>query len=77
MEWLQLVINAALGFDSYLVMRHGVRPSPSKPSPPIDGPKCAGSGLPQIRQLGCYFCNDVVAPSDVSIDGLFRRDSLC
>jgi ubiquitin-like modifier-activating enzyme ATG7 len=38
-------INAALAFDSYLVMRHGLR----------------GQGA---QQVGCYFCNDVVAPID-------------
>lgn len=43
----KMVINAALGFDSYLVMRHG---SPLSPD---------------VR-LGCYFCNDIVAPTDVS-----------
>ncbi|KAI7864677.1 E1-like protein-activating enzyme Gsa7p/Apg7p [Spinellus fusiger] len=42
----KLVINAALGFDSYLVMRHGVQPS----------------------SLGCYFCNDIVAPTDSLTD---------
>ncbi len=41
----KLVVNAALGFDSYLVMRHGNRTRGD----------CA---------LGCYFCSDVVAPSD-------------
>ena len=35
-------MNAALGFDSFLVMRHGYE-----------------------QNLGCYFCNDVVAPTDV------------
>lgn len=35
------VINVALGFDSYLVMRHGLN-----------------------RNLGCYFCHDIVAPKD-------------
>jgi ubiquitin-like modifier-activating enzyme ATG7 len=40
----KMVINAALGFDSYLVMRHG----------PLGG------------KLGCYYCNDIVAPADVS-----------
>ena len=40
----KLVINAALGFDSLLVMRHGMPGSPC--------------------QLGCYFCNDVVAPAN-------------
>jgi ubiquitin-like modifier-activating enzyme ATG7 len=45
----QIVINAALGFDSYLVMRHGARKSTSSP-----------------ERLGCYFCNDIVTPGDVS-----------
>jgi ubiquitin-like modifier-activating enzyme ATG7 len=42
----KIVLNAALGFDSYMVMRHGV------------------SSQPEAEQLGCYFCNDVVAPGD-------------
>jgi ubiquitin-like modifier-activating enzyme ATG7 len=50
-------MNAALGFDSYLVMRHGL-PSQrvaSDASDPLHG-----------SRLGCYFCNDIVAPMDVS-----------
>jgi ubiquitin-like modifier-activating enzyme ATG7 len=43
----KIVLNAALGFDTFLVMRHGMR-SAVKNQP-----------------LGCYFCNDVVAPQDV------------
>ncbi|KAI1625315.1 autophagy-like protein 7 [Exophiala viscosa] len=43
----KIVMNAALGFDTYVVMRHGVR---------LEGA--------QDRELGCYFCNDVVAPAD-------------
>lgn len=43
----KIVMNAALGFDTYMVMRHGVKP---------EGP--------QHQELGCYFCNDVVAPQD-------------
>ncbi|MCL4126216.1 UNVERIFIED_CONTAM: hypothetical protein GTU68_042363 [Idotea baltica] len=47
------VLTAALGFDSYLVMRHGV--------PMEDGQN------PEDR-VGCYFCNDVVAPGDSTSD---------
>ena len=43
----KIVMNAALGFDTFVVMRHGVK---------IDS---APGG-----ELGCYFCNDVVAPAD-------------
>jgi ubiquitin-like modifier-activating enzyme ATG7 len=43
-------MNAALGFDSYLVMRHGAREKPAHGS----------------TKLGCYYCNDIVAPADVS-----------
>ena len=44
----KIVMNAALGFDSFVVMRHGVQKED-----------------PQ-SELGCYFCNDVVAPVNVS-----------
>lgn len=41
----KMLINAALGLDSWLVMRHG------------------GDTTKQAT-LGCYFCNDVVAPEN-------------
>ncbi|ORZ40662.1 hypothetical protein BCR44DRAFT_1481771 [Catenaria anguillulae PL171] len=44
------VINAALGFDSFVVMRHS-------------------------DELGCYFCNDVVAPTDSLSDRTL--DQMC
>lgn len=44
----KLVINVALGFDSYLVIRHGI----------------LNSDLDYSSRLGCYFCNDVVAPGN-------------
>lgn len=46
----KLVMNAALGFDSFVVMRHGM-----------------GDRQRRGHDLGCYFCNDVVAPSNVSL----------
>lgn len=45
----KIVMNAALGFDSFVVMRHGT-----------------SNGSNAGQDLGCYFCNDVVAPADVS-----------
>ena len=51
----QIVLNAALGFDSFLVMRHGARAS----SP----------------RLGCYYCNDIVAPTDVRQSNFCPHDS--
>eukprot|EP01116_Phalansterium_solitarium_P005562 TRINITY_DN1735_c0_g2_i2.p1 TRINITY_DN1735_c0_g2~~TRINITY_DN1735_c0_g2_i2.p1 ORF type:complete len:716 (+),score=212.12 TRINITY_DN1735_c0_g2_i2:935-3082(+) len=61
----KLVINAALGFDTLLVMRHGVNHSPSQPSQPSQ-PASAGTTAvaPDSTGLGCYFCNDVVAPQN-------------
>ena len=46
----KIVLNAALGFDTYVVMRHGM-----------------SDGNSPGQELGCYFCNDVVAPADVSL----------
>lgn len=47
----KIVINSALGFDTYVVMRHGSRQSQAEEK--------------QQQSLGCYFCNDIVAPTDV------------
>ncbi|TKX21483.1 putative ubiquitin-like modifier-activating enzyme atg7 [Elsinoe australis] len=78
----KIVINAALGFDTYMVMRHGIRTSTKRRT------SSSSSGLPitershkmhpdlstlsaadaqdppQLDELGCYFCSDVVAPKD-------------
>lgn len=69
----KLVINAALGFDSYLVMRHGAPPGHASPSE-IATEKTDASKSWHGR-LGCYFCNDVVAPSDSLTDRTL--DQMC
>ncbi|KIJ16262.1 hypothetical protein PAXINDRAFT_168437 [Paxillus involutus ATCC 200175] len=54
----KIVLNAALGFDTYLVMRHGARASTSTGT-----------------RLGCYYCNDIVAPTDSLTDRTL--DQMC
>lgn len=55
----KIVMNAALGFDSYLVMRHGARSTFAKGD----------------TRLGCYYCNDIVAPADSLSDRTL--DQMC
>ena len=93
----KIVVNAALGFDTYFVMRHGMRPASAtstdsaKPtssaslssasslplsktqSPPTpQPPDTASSKISEDLGLGCYFCNDIIAPSsslrDLTLD---------
>lgn len=56
-----------MGFDTFLVMRHGmrVRSIPTR----ADSNNAAHSTVP----LGCYFCNDVVAPADVMVNVVFSH----
>ncbi|KPP66818.1 ubiquitin-like modifier-activating enzyme ATG7-like [Scleropages formosus] len=92
----KLIINAALGFDTFVVMRHGLKrpkgvesaassPSSAEPSPASETCSSSSSTSPSNRgaagfpgsslfsnipghRLGCYFCNDVVAPGDSTRD---------
>ena len=59
------MINAALGFDTFMVMRHGVSSDRE-------------NTREKFYSLGCYFCNDVVAPTNVSVElkGGIRRINL-
>nr|XP_020836714.1 ubiquitin-like modifier-activating enzyme ATG7 isoform X4 [Phascolarctos cinereus] len=72
----KLVINAALGFDTFVVMRHGLKkpkhrgagdPHPSHVTASADLGSSLFSNIPGYK-LGCYFCNDVVAPGDSTRD---------
>ncbi|XP_044156498.1 ubiquitin-like modifier-activating enzyme ATG7 [Bufo gargarizans] len=72
----KLVINAALGFDTFVVMRHGLKKGKQEEandshSSILGSSDLLGSSLfsniPGYK-LGCYFCNDVVAPGDSTRD---------
>ncbi|VDC02149.1 unnamed protein product [Peniophora sp. CBMAI 1063] len=54
----KIILNAALGFDTFLVMRHGAR-----------------TESPDGTRLGCYYCNDIVAPADSLSDRTL--DQMC
>uniref|UniRef100_A0A674MUR8 Ubiquitin-like modifier-activating enzyme ATG7 n=1 Tax=Takifugu rubripes TaxID=31033 RepID=A0A674MUR8_TAKRU len=65
----KLVVNAALGFDTFVVMRHGLKKPPATLS--VSAASFSGSSLFSNipgHKLGCYFCNDVVAPGDSTRD---------
>lgn len=64
------MITAALGFDTFLVMRHGSREAGNV----VSQGTAPFSAIPG-SSLGCYFCNDVVAPGDVSL--LLEKLALC
>uniref|UniRef100_A0A182VPS7 Ubiquitin-like modifier-activating enzyme ATG7 n=1 Tax=Anopheles minimus TaxID=112268 RepID=A0A182VPS7_9DIPT len=59
------IINAALGFDSYLVMRHG-KNEDGYIDTKNDADSSCPAGFRKINSydLGCYFCNDIVAPGN-------------
>uniref|UniRef100_A0A8D3DJH9 Ubiquitin-like modifier-activating enzyme ATG7 n=1 Tax=Scophthalmus maximus TaxID=52904 RepID=A0A8D3DJH9_SCOMX len=63
----KLVVNAALGFDTFVVMRHGLKKPPVTGSAPSVPASSLFSNIPG-HKLGCYFCNDVVAPGDSTRD---------
>ncbi|XP_043510433.1 ubiquitin-like modifier-activating enzyme atg7 isoform X2 [Frieseomelitta varia] len=58
----KIAINAALGFDSYTVQRHGTRNFTNPISPDLE------TRNPRGMDLGCYFCNDVTQPGNSQTD---------
>ncbi|GLI68826.1 hypothetical protein VaNZ11_013331 [Volvox africanus] len=76
----RIAITAAVGFDSFLVMRHGAPPNASNEPPPAAVTSASTTGGATAasttathsaisrRRLGCYFCNDVFAPTNSTTD---------
>ena len=56
----KLALSTALGFDSFVVMRHGANDEQSTTS-------SGGVSVDVVpgNELGCYFCMDVTAPGNV------------
>lgn len=81
-----LVINAAIGFDTFLLQRYGIRnysvpltdqsisksgsftSVPASSSQPPESSCSQSKNLIASSKLGCYFCNDIVAPGDSTLD---------
>ncbi|XP_023641371.1 ubiquitin-like modifier-activating enzyme atg7 isoform X2 [Capsella rubella] len=59
----KIAINADFGYDSYMVMRHGAGPTSLS-----DDLQNLDMNKTNKQRLGCYFCNDVVAPQDSMTD---------
>ncbi|KAJ8552033.1 hypothetical protein K7X08_028476 [Anisodus acutangulus] len=68
----KITITAALGFDSFLVMRHGAGPVDALRNSQAETSNNLSASMENLslssqnesQRLGCYFCNDVVAPID-------------
>ncbi|XP_058729496.1 ubiquitin-like modifier-activating enzyme atg7 [Vicia villosa] len=65
----KITMTAALGFESFLVMRHGAGPFSSASDLSAETASSSSADLcvndtNGKHRLGCYFCNDVVAPTD-------------
>ncbi|KAI4296917.1 hypothetical protein L6164_036834 [Bauhinia variegata] len=68
----KITITAALGFDSFLVMRHGAGPFSHIHDNNVETANALSADMHNLcvndangkQRLGCYFCNDVVAPTD-------------
>ncbi|MFH4976020.1 hypothetical protein AB6A40_002729 [Gnathostoma spinigerum] len=70
----KLAISVALGFDSYVVIRHGIRNgSALRDSSVSKAEHCLSHSLRDYTtipgsELGCYFCSDITAPRNSTKD---------
>ncbi|KAM3350778.1 hypothetical protein ACQJBY_023070 [Aegilops geniculata] len=62
----KIAITAALGYDSYLAMRHGAGPGRNSKGSNVVAAMTKPSAEDVLghQRLGCYFCNDIIAPVD-------------
>ncbi|KHJ93179.1 putative E1-like protein-activating enzyme Gsa7p/Apg7p [Oesophagostomum dentatum] len=64
----KIAFSVALGFDNYVVIRHGVRDvNMDRPSTSGALPVKEGTVIP-YSELACYFCSDVTAPGNSTAD---------
>ncbi|KAL4457081.1 hypothetical protein ABPG74_014719 [Tetrahymena malaccensis] len=54
-KYNKICITVGLGFDSFVIVRHGL-------SPKVHNPEVNG------ERLSCYFCNDVISPGNTMKD---------
>ncbi|XP_018008071.1 ubiquitin-like modifier-activating enzyme ATG7 isoform X2 [Hyalella azteca] len=64
----KIVITAALGFDSFVVIRHGSKPNHGAAVESCTDLIDYSCKLVPGRHLGCYFCNDVAVPGNSQED---------
>ncbi|CAD6191229.1 unnamed protein product [Caenorhabditis auriculariae] len=65
----KIAISVGLGFDTYVVIRHGIgNYSPSSSSPANEATEISANMLVPYSQLSCYFCSDVTAPGNSTND---------
>ncbi|VDM59203.1 unnamed protein product [Angiostrongylus costaricensis] len=57
----KMAFSVALGFDNYVVIRHGVRSY-------VQGVESGSGTVVPYSDLACYFCSDVTAPGNSSTD---------
>ncbi|VDP10823.1 unnamed protein product [Heligmosomoides polygyrus] len=64
----KMAFSVALGFDNYVVIRHGVRSDPAEVQSTSDTTSVREGTVIPYAELACYFCSDVTAPGNSSTD---------
>lgn len=71
----KLLINSAIGFDTFLIQRHAIRDNPVPTDIDVTTQPATSSSASRndhnvitADNLGCYFCNDIVAPGNSTLD---------